>query len=288
MKGNESMAGILHVLGTPIGNISDITLRALDVLSEVDFIAAEDTRVTLKLLNKYEIKKPLVSYHDHSSRLCADNIISRLLAGESCAVVTDAGMPCISDPGEGLVKLCYENGIQVRVVPGPSAVVSALAVSGLDTSRFSFEGFLSVTKKQRLEHLNEVKNNKNTMIFYEAPHKLLSTLKDMLEYFGDRRISLCRELTKIYEEVVRCTISEAIEMYEARSPKGEFVLVIEGAPEPDSPECTIEQAVQMVRDLAEGGEKTITACKIVAAETGYKKSELYRLVNEEADSKRIK
>lgn len=281
MKGNESMAGILHVLGTPIGNISDITLRALDVLSEVDFIAAEDTRVTLKLLNKYEIKKPLVSYHDHSSRLCADNIISRLLAGESCAVVTDAGMPCISDPGEGLVKLCYENGIQVRVVPGPSAVVSALAVSGLDTSRFSFEGFLSVTKKQRLEHLNEVKNNKNTMIFYEAPHKLLSTLKDMLEYFGDRRISLCRELTKIYEEVVRCTISEAIEMYEARSPKGEFVLVIEGAPEPDSPECTIEQAVQMVRDLAEGGEKTITACKIVAAETGYKKSELYRLVNEE-------
>jgi len=281
MKGNESMAGILHVLGTPIGNISDITLRALDVLSEVDFIAAEDTRVTLKLLNKYEIRKPLVSYHDHSSRLCADNIINRLLAGESCAVVTDAGMPCISDPGEGLVKLCYENGIQVRVVPGPSAVVSALAVSGLDTSRFSFEGFLSVTKKQRIEHLNEVRNNKNTMIFYEAPHKLLSTLRDMLEYFGDRRISLCRELTKIYEEVVRCTISEAIKMYEERSPKGEFVLVIEGAPEPDSPECTIEQAVQMVRDLAEGGEKTITACKIVAAETGYKKSELYRLVNEE-------
>lgn len=275
------MAGILHVLGTPIGNISDITLRALDVLSEVDFIAAEDTRVTLKLLNKYEIKKPLVSYHDHSSRLCADNIISRLLAGESCAVVTDAGMPCISDPGEGLVKLCYDNGIQVRVVPGPSAVVSALAVSGLDTSRFSFEGFLSVTRKQRMEHLNEVKNNKNTMIFYEAPHKLMSTLKDMLEYFGDRRISLCRELTKVYEEVIRCTISEAIELYEAKSPKGEYVLVIEGAPESDAPECTIEQAVQMVRDLAAGGEKTITACKTIAAETGFKKSELYRLVNEE-------
>lgn len=274
------MPGTLYVLGTPIGNISDITLRALDILSEVDFIAAEDTRVTLKLLNKYDIKKQLVSYHDHSSRLCADNIINRLMAGESCAVVTDAGMPCISDPGEGLVKLCYENEIPVKVVPGPSAVVSALAISGLDTSRFSFEGFLSVTKKQRNEHLEQVKNNTNTMIFYEAPHKLMNTLSDMLKVFGDRKISLCRELTKVYEEVIRCTISEAISYYENKSPKGEYVLVIEGAKPEEKQEFTIEQAVDIVCDLIEKGEKTITACKTVAAQTGYKKSELYQLVNE--------
>lgn len=272
------MPGTLYVLGTPIGNISDITLRALDILSEVDFIAAEDTRVTLKLLNKYDIKKPLVSYHDHSSKLCADGIISRLAAGENGAIVTDAGMPCISDPGEGLVKLCYENDIDVRVIPGPSAVVSALAVSGLSTSRFSFEGFLSVTKKQRLEHLEEVKNNKNTMIFYEAPHKLVSTLKDMLEYFGDRKISLCRELTKVYEEVIRTTISGAVEYYEEKSPKGEYVLVIEGKPESDEPECTVDDAVEMVKKLVSEGEKTITACKKIAAETGYKKSELYQII----------
>lgn len=280
MKGTINMPGTLYILGTPIGNISDITLRALDILNEVDFVAAEDTRVTLKLLNKYEIKKQLVSYHDHSTRLCAEGIINRLLAGESCAVVTDAGMPCISDPGEGLVKLCYENSIPVKVVPGPSAVVSALAVSGLDTSRFSFEGFLSVTKKQRIEHLNEVRNNKNTMIFYEAPHKLINTLNDMLTYFGDRKISLCRELTKIYEEVIRCTISEAISYYAEKSPKGEYVLVIEGAPQSAESRCTLEQAVQMVRDMVEDGEKTITACKTVAGETGYKKSELYHIVNE--------
>lgn len=275
------MPGTLYVLGTPIGNISDITLRALDVLSEVDFIAAEDTRVTLKLLNKYDIKKTLVSYHDHSSRLCAEGIISRLSSGENGAVVTDAGMPCISDPGEGLVRLCYENDIPVKVVPGPSAVVSALAISGLDTSRFSFEGFLSVTKKQRIAHLEEVKDNKNTMIFYEAPHKLVPTLKDMLRYFGDRRISLCRELTKVYEEVIRCTISEAIQYYDDKSPKGEYVLVIEGAPERETPECTLEQALDMVRELVDGGEKTISACKIIAAETGYRKSELYQIINSE-------
>jgi 16S rRNA (cytidine1402-2'-O)-methyltransferase len=274
------MPGTLYVLGTPIGNISDITLRALDILGEVDFIAAEDTRVTLKLLNKYEIKKPLVSYHDHSSRLCAQGIIDRLAAGENAAVVTDAGMPCISDPGEGLVKLCYENDIPVKVIPGPSAVVSALAISGLDTSRFSFEGFLSVTKKQRTEHLEAVKNNTNTMIFYEAPHKLTATLADMLKYFGDRRISLCRELTKIYEEVIRCTISEAIAYYENKSPKGEYVLVIEGAKPSEEAECTIEQAVCMVEELIGEGEKTIAACKKIASETGFKKSELYQLVND--------
>ena len=273
------MSGTLYVLGTPIGNMSDITFRAIEVLNEVDFIAAEDTRVTLKLLNRYDIKKPLISYHDHSSRLCADGIINRLSAGENCAVVTDAGMPCISDPGEGLVKLCYENNIPVKVVPGPSAVVSALAISGLDTSRFSFEGFLSVTKKQRNEHLEQVKNNTNTMIFYEAPHKLISTLNDMLKYFGDRKISMCRELTKIYEEVIRCTLSEAIEYYKDKSPKGEYVLAIEGAKMPDTPKLTIEQALEMISELVGNGEKTITACKIIAQETGYKKSELYQLIN---------
>jgi len=279
LKGIKDMSGTLYVLGTPIGNMSDITFRAIEVLNEVDFIAAEDTRVTLKLLNRYDIKKPLISYHDHSSRLCADGIINRLSAGENCAVVTDAGMPCISDPGEGLVKLCYENNIPVKVVPGPSAVVSALAISGLDTSRFSFEGFLSVTKKQRNEHLEQVKNNTNTMIFYEAPHKLISTLNDMLKYFGDRKISMCRELTKIYEEVIRCTLSEAIEYYKDKSPKGEYVLAIEGAKMPDTPKLTIEQALEMISELVGNGEKTITACKIIAQETGYKKSELYQLIN---------
>ena len=180
-----------------------------------------------------------------------------------------------------LVTIIYENDIPVKVVPGPSAVVSALAISGLDTSRFSFEGFLSVTRKQRIAHLEEVRNNKNTMIFYEAPHKLVSTLKDMLQYFGDRRISLCRELTKVYEEVIRCTLSEAIQYYADKSPKGEYVLVIEGAPESVEPECTLEQAVEMARELVAGGEKTISACKKVAAETGYRKSELYQLINSE-------
>ncbi|MBR3534593.1 MAG: 16S rRNA (cytidine(1402)-2'-O)-methyltransferase [Oscillospiraceae bacterium] len=277
------MPGTLYVLGTPIGNISDITLRALDILGEVDFIAAEDTRVTLKLLNRYDIKKPLVSYHDHSSRSCAETIIKRLVEGETAAVVTDAGMPCISDPGEDLVKMCYENDVPVKVIPGPSAVVSALAVSGLSTSRFSFEGFLSVTRKQRIEHLEEVRNNKNTMIFYEAPHKLVSTLEDMLEYFGDRRISLCRELTKVYEEVIRTTLSGAIEYYSEKSPKGEYVLVIEGKPESDEPECTIELALDMVRSMVDEGEKTINACKKVAKETGYKKSELYQMINSEKE-----
>lgn len=269
------MSGTLYVVGTPIGNLSDISERALETLSAVDFIAAEDTRVTLKLLNRFEIKKPLVSFHEHSTRSSMEATVSRLRNGESCAVVTDAGMPCISDPGEELVKLCYENDIAVRVVPGPSAVISALAVSGLSTSRFSFEGFLSVTKKQRFEHLEAVRNYPNTMIFYEAPHKLISTLKDMLECFGDRRIALCRELTKIYEEVIRLTLSQALEYYSNKSPKGEFVLVIEGAAQESSEELTMDEALELVENLIEKGERAIDACKAVAKETGFKKSELY-------------
>ena len=269
------MSGTLYVIGTPIGNLDDITFRQLEMLKSVDFICAEDTRVTLKLLTRFEIKKQLISYHDHSTRNVAEGIISRLLDGENGGVVTDAGMPCISDPGEKLVRMCYENGIDVKVVPGPSAAVSALAISGLNTSRFTFEGFLSVTKKQRYDHLESLKNETRTMIFYEAPHKLTYTLQDMYEYFGDRKISLCRELTKIYEEVMQFTLSQAIEYYKAVNPKGEFVIVVEGKEETTETQLTFEDAVKMVKQLISDGVKTSDACKQVAKETSFKKSELY-------------
>lgn len=273
--------GTLFVVGTPIGNMADVTFRQLETLEKVDFIAAEDTRVTLKLLSRYEIKKPLVSYHTHSSKECENAIIERLLNGENAAIVTDAGMPCISDPGEELVRLCVEKGIDIKVVPGPSAVISALAVSGLITSRFSFEGFLSVNKKQRYEHLESVKDDTRTLIFYEAPHKLRNTLEDFLKYFGDRKISLCRELTKIYEEVLRMTISEAIEYYKEKNPKGEYVLVVEGA-EKKLPleELTFEQATDLVKKLINEGMKSSEACKKIAKETGISKSRLYSAIIE--------
>ncbi len=207
------MAGILYLVGTPIGNLGDLSPRALETLGSADFIAAEDTRVTMKLLNHFELKKPLVSYYEHNKAESGKKILERLLAGETCALVTDAGMPAISDPGEDLVRLCAENGVEVRVVPGPCALVSALALSGLSTGRFTFEGFLSVNKSARFEHLDALRTEKRTMIFYEAPHKLLATLRDMLEVLGDRRISLCRELTKIHEEALRTTLSGALEYY---------------------------------------------------------------------------
>ncbi|MDD7184063.1 MAG: 16S rRNA (cytidine(1402)-2'-O)-methyltransferase [Ruminococcus sp.] len=269
------MMGTLYVIGTPIGNMEDITLRQLETFRKVDFICAEDTRVTLKLLSRYDIHKPLVSYHEHSGREVADRITERILNGENAGIVTDAGMPCISDPGENLVKICYEKNIDVKVVPGASAVVSALAISGLNTSRFTFEGFLSVTKKQRFEHLESLKDEKRTMIFYEAPHKLISTLKDMLEYFGDRKISLCRELTKVYEEVLRMTISEAVEYYSLKSPKGEYVLVIEGKQNSESDNISIENALKQVGNLVDAGEKPVNACKAIAKEYGLRKSDLY-------------
>lgn len=267
--------GTLYVIGTPIGNMEDITLRQLETFKKVDFICAEDTRVTLKLLSRYDIHKPLVSYHEHSGREVADRITERILNGENAGIVTDAGMPCISDPGENLVRICYEKNIDVKVVPGASAVVSALAISGLNTSRFTFEGFLSVTKKQRFEHLESLRDEKRTMIFYEAPHKLISTLKDMLEYFGDRKISLCRELTKVYEEVLRMTISEAVEYYSVKSPKGEYVLVIEGKQNSESDSISIENALKQVENLVEAGEKPVNACKAIAKEYGLRKSDLY-------------
>ena len=267
--------GTLFVVGTPIGNMEDITFRQLETLKKVDFIAAEDTRVTLKLLNRYDIKKPLISYHGHSSAACAESIAGRIESGENAAIVTDAGMPCISDPGEILVKICAEKGIDIRVVPGPSAVISAIAVSGLNTSRFSFEGFLSVTKKQRYEHLESIKNDTRTLVFYEAPHKLRNTLEDFLRFFGNRKISLCRELTKIYEEILRMTISEAIDYYKEKNPKGEYVLVVEGAAEPQANDITLEQAVCFVQSLIDKGVKTSEACKNIAKETNFSKSIIY-------------
>lgn len=268
--------GTLYVVGTPLGNMDDITFRQLETLKNVDFIAAEDTRVTLKLLNRYDIKKPLISYHGHSSAACAESIASRIENGENAAIVTDAGMPCISDPGEILVKLCAKRDIDIKVVPGPSAVISAVAVSGLSTARFSFEGFLSVTKKQRYEHLESIKNDRRTLVFYEAPHKLRATLDDLLKFLGDRKISICRELTKIYEEVLRMTISEAVNYYKEKNPKGEFVLVVEGADDKnDNEKFTLEQALELVNGLISEGIKPSEACKKIAKETDFSKNILY-------------
>lgn len=268
--------GTLFVVGTPIGNLGDLSPRAVQTLQDCDFIAAEDTRVSLKLLNHFGIKKPMVSYYEHNLRERGEQILQRIEAGEACAVITDAGMPCISDPGEDLVRICAERGVKVVVVPGPSAVISALAVSGLVTSRFAFEGFLSVKRTSRFEHLEQVKHDTRTLIFYEAPHKLLATLKDMFAVFGDRRISLARELTKIHEEVRRTTLKEAVEWYSANAPRGEFVLVIEGAvPEEETPP-TMEEAVEMVKTLANGGLSLSDAARDVARQTGYKKGQLYK------------
>ena len=267
----------LYVVGTPIGNLGDITYRAVETLKTVDFICAEDTRVTIKLLNHFDIKKPIVSYHEHNEDTVGDSICDCILAGEDAAIVTDAGMPCISDPGERLVKRCAERGIEVTVVPGPVAAISALAISGLDTSRFCFEGFLSVTKKQRLPALAKAAREESTLLFHEAPHKLLNTLNDMLEYFGDRRISLCRELTKVHEEVMRTTISQAIEYYKENKPRGEYVLVVEGCRNEHSETevVTIEDALLQVEALVQNGMRAADACKEIAKVTPFSKGELY-------------
>lgn len=272
------MSGTLYVVGTPIGNLGDLSPRAIETLQSVDFIAAEDTRVTLKLLNHFEIKKPMVSYYEHNIRQRGEMIVARLLQGESCAIVTDAGMPCISDPGEDLVALCARHGIPTVVVPGPSAAISALAVSGLSTSRFSFEGFLTTNKRGRLEHLQSLVDDPHTLIFYEAPHKLLATLKDMREVLGDRPISLVRELTKLHEEVRRTTLAAAVEHYEDNAPRGEFVLVVAGAQPADTrEEVSFEEAVEMVKALQQKESLPASeAAKRIAKETGYKKGELYK------------
>lgn len=270
------MVGSLYIVGTPIGNLNDMTFRAIETLKSVDFIAAEDTRVTVKLLNYFEIKKPMISYYEHNIRERGKIITDRILQGENCAIVSDAGMPCISDPGEDLVRLCIENNINIQIVPGATALISALCLSGLNTSRFSFEGFLSKTPIKRYEHLQSLKQQTNTLIFYEAPHKLLKTLNDLYKHLGDRKISLARELTKIYEDVNRTTISEAIEYYNKNNPKGEFVLIVEGFKDTLPEKVTIEQAVQMAQNLINNGEKLTEASRIIAKQTGIKKSDIYK------------
>lgn len=276
--------GTLYVVGTPIGNLGDMTYRAVETLEKVDFICAEDTRVSAKLLNYFEIKAPLVSYHEHNAAQVGAGICDRLAAGENAAIITDAGMPCISDPGELLVKMCAQRGIKVEVVPGPSAVISGLAISGLDTRRFQFEGFLPVAKKQRSEQLAQASKSTHTLIFYEAPHKLQGTLEDMLTFFGDRKISLCRELTKLHEEVIRTTLAQAVQMYREVKPKGEFVLVIEGAKDSElSPAETIEQALEQVKTLMQKGMRGADACRQIAKATGFSKGELYTKLLEEKE-----
>ena len=272
------MSGALYLVGTPIGNLGDFSPRAVEVLQQVDFIAAEDTRVSLKLLNRFEIKKPLVSYFEHNKNVSGERILSRLLGGETCALVTDAGMPAISDPGEDIVRMCAEHGIDVFVVPGPSAVVSALAVSGLPTSRWCFEGFLSVNKKERIPHLESLQKEMRTMIFYEAPHKLLRTLEDMKEYFGgDRPIAVVREITKLHEQTLRTTLDGALAHFTETPPKGEFVLVVGGAPEVAEEDLTPEQALEIVQRYRDEGKSLKEACKLAAKDTGYSKNELYAL-----------
>ncbi len=270
------MSGKLYVVGTPIGNLSDFSPRAIETLKSVDFIAAEDTRVTVKLMKSFDIHTPMLSYHKFNTIERGDEICQRLLDGESCAIVTDAGMPCISDPGEALVSKCAEYGITVCVVPGPTALASAIAISGLPTGRFTFEGFLSVNKISRMEHLDSLINEQRTMIFYEAPHKLPNTLKDMSRVFGNRRLSIVRELTKVHEEVIRTTLSEATEKYADGNVRGEIVLIIEGARPEDKPVETLEEAVELAARSVENGMSVSAAAKEAAALTGYKKSEIYK------------
>ena len=269
------MRGKLYLVGTPIGNLGDLSPRAMQTLRDTDFIAAEDTRVTMKLLNHFDIRKPLVSYFEHNKYASGAKILERILAGESCALVTDAGMPAISDPGEELVRLCAEGGVEVLVVPGPAALVSAVALSALPSGRFCFEGFLSTSNKSRREHLEGLRGEKRTMIFYEAPHKLMRTLEDMKNAFGaDRRIALCRELTKIHEQTIRTTLGEAVEYFTAAPPKGEFVLVIDGAPEQEL-ELTLDDALALVERYRAEGLSRRAACKKAAAETGLSSKALY-------------
>lgn len=274
------MTGKLFVVGTPIGNLSDFSPRAVETLRQADFIAAEDTRVTVKLLNHFDIKKEMLSYYEHNKNEHGNLILERILNGESCALVSDAGMPAISDPGEDLVRIAHQSGIPVESVPGPSAVITALAISGMPSGRFCFEGFLSVNKISRRQHLSEIKNEKRTMIFYEAPHKLLATLNDMLKFLGEREISIVRELTKIHETVFKTTFSEAIKYYTENTPRGEFVLIIKGAEEAVQTEYTLEDAVKIAKKLVDEGQATSAAAKEAAAVTGMKKGDIYKsLIN---------
>ncbi len=270
------MAGMLYLVPTPIGNLGDISVRCRQILEEVDFIAAEDTRVSLKLLNHLGIKKSLVSYYEHNKAFKGDQIVERILGGETCALVSDAGSPAISDPGEDLVKQCAQAGITVSAIPGPCAAITALSISGQSTGRFCFEGFLSTAKKSRREHLASLAEETRTMIFYEAPHKLLSTLEDMAQVFGENRgISLCRELTKLHEEVVRTTLGEAVALYTQNPPRGEFVLIVAGAAPKEVAVPTQTDAAALVSQLMASGLSRKDAVKQAAKELKLPKNAVY-------------
>lgn len=279
------MAGKIFIVGTPIGNLGDLTPRMRRAFEESDFVVAEDTRVTVKLLNHFGIKKPLLSYYEHNFSK-GDLIIDRVLAGESCAVCSDAGTPCISDPGEILVKQAHRAGIKLVPIPGPSAVIAALSVSGQDTGRFTFEGFLSVVKKQRIEHLKDVQYEKRTMIFYEAPHKLLRTLGDFCEYFGrERKLTVARELTKLHEEIKLTTVGEAYDYYSENTPKGEFVLIVEGCKKAESEEITLDSLTQKALALIDGGASVSEAAKTVRSGTPFSKSEVYKAIQNQRENR---
>ena len=272
---NKVEKSVLYLVATPIGNLSDITERALKVLSEVDFVAAEDTRNSGLLLSRLGLKKPMVSYHDHNRAERGPEIIDRLKGGESCALISDAGMPAISDPGEDLVALCAAEGIKVSIIPGACAAVSALALSGLSTRRFAFEGFLPAAGKERKKRLTDISKEERTLIIYEAPHRLKKTLAEFIEYFGgERRIALCRELTKLNEEILRFTIAGALEYYESTEPRGEYVLVIAGAPEESEEEEALNIADRAATLMA-GGMSQKDAIKTIVKETGLPKNKVY-------------
>lgn len=274
--------GKLYVVGTPIGNLSDFSPRGIETLESVDYIAAEDTRVTLRLLTHFGIKKPLLSYYKPHEAEKSAKILELLHDGNSVALVSDAGMPCISDPGVYLVQRCYEQGIPVESVPCCNAAIAAVAISGIDTSRFAFEGFLPVDRKERRRRLEETAKLPHTLIYYEAPHKLRQTLSDLAEALGgDRSAALCRELTKLHEEVLRGTLTELSAMYDAAEPRGEYVIVIEGAAPQQQEAMTIEQAAELARSYAGGGMKLSEACKTAAQAAGVSRKELYRLLSEE-------
>ena len=277
------MAGTLYLVPTPIGNLGDISPRMADTLAQADFIAAEDTRVTVKLLNHLGLKKPMVTYHRHNTAASGQAVLDRLLAGESCALVTDAGMPAISDPGEEMVALCAAAGVPVVPIPGRCALVTALAASGQPTGRFTCEGFLAMNKTNRRAPLESLRGEARTMIFYEAPHKLVATLRDLADTFGrEREISLCRELTKLHEEIRRTTLGEAADWYGEETPRGEFVLVVRGAQPEEEGECTLEDGLTLAERLREEeGLSLRDAVRQAAKELGLSRNELYRLAVEQ-------
>ncbi len=269
------MSGTLYLVATPIGNLSDLSPRAADTLAQADFIAAEDTRVTMKLLSHLGLKKPMVSYHEHNKASAGQTVLARLLSGENCALVTDAGTPAVSDPGEDLVRLCAENGVAVQSIPGCCALISALAVSGLPTGRFVFEGFLPVNRAQRRERLQALLGEERTILFYEAPHRLRSALEDLRTAFGDRPIALCRELTKLHEETRRTTLVQAAAYYQENEPRGEYVLVVSGAAPAEEGAVSLEEGVELVLTRRARGERMKDAVRQVAADTGLARNELY-------------